>query len=242
MSVRLQKALAEAGLGSRRACERLIAEGRVTVDGAVAALGTVVDPVRQVICVDGRPLSFEPKEYWLLNKPKGVLSTARDERGRRTVVDLVPSRVRLYPVGRLDRDTTGVLLLTNDGELTARLLHPRHHVPKEYLVTVAGQVTAADQARLEQGVVLEEGPTAPAAVRMVRQDRRGGRATTVLSLVLHEGRKRQVRRMMEALGYPVLSLHRTCFAGLSDAGLGPGEARQLSGEEVESLRRAAGLR
>jgi len=241
MKVRLQKVLAEGGLGSRRACERLICQGRVTVDGQVAVLGCSVDPGVQVIRVDGRPLDLEAKEYWLLNKPKGVLSAAVDARGRRTVVDLVPSRLRLYPVGRLDLDSTGVLLLTNDGELTARLLHPRHHVPKEYKVTVWGGVTAEELVRLERGLLLEDGPTAPAVVRVLRRGRAGERPVTELSITIHEGRKRQVRRMMEALQHPVIALHRTRFAGLSDEGLALGEARPLSPSEVEALRRVAGL-
>lgn len=242
MKVRLQKALAEAGLGSRRACERLISEGRVTIDGEIATLGSTVDPGCQVIRVDGRPLKLEAKEYWLLNKPMGVLSAAVDKRGRRTVVDLVRTRVRLYPVGRLDLNTTGVLLLTNDGELAARLLHPRYHVPKEYVVTVTGEVTAAEREQLARGLVLDDGPTAPVTVRVLEVGLLRGRITTTVTLVLHEGRKRQVRRMMEKLGHRVLTLHRVRFAGLSDAGLGPGQARHLSREEVESLRRFVGLR
>ncbi len=241
MRVRLQKALAEAGLGSRRACEQLIQAGRVTVDGTVAGLGSVVDPDRQVICVDGRRVLAETKEYWLLNKPAGVLSAVRDARGRRTVVDLVPTKARVYPVGRLDLATTGVLLLTNDGELAARLLHPRYHVAKEYLVKVRGLVTEEECELLRRGVSLDDGLTAPAGVRVVRREVEGPRTSTRLRLVLHEGRKRQVRRMMEALGHPVLTLHRKRFAGLSEAGLAPGESRRLSDAEVKALLKQVGL-
>ncbi len=241
MKVRLQKALAEAGLGSRRACEQLIRAGRVTVDGAVADLGCVVDPDGQVICVDGRRVLAEAKEYWLLNKPAGVLSAASDARGRRTVVDLVPTEARIYPVGRLDLATTGVLLLTNDGELAARLLHPRYHVTKEYFVKVRGLVTEEECELLRRGVSLEDGLTAPAGVRILKRGVEKGRPTTTLRLVLHEGRKRQVRRMMEVLGHPVLALHRMRFAGLSGAGLAPGESRRLSEPEVKALLKRVGL-
>lgn len=239
MMVRLQKALADAGLGSRRACEHLISAGRVTVDGVVATLGSSVDPRSQAVAVDGRLVIGEPKEYWLLNKPTGVLSAAADPRGRTTVVDLVPARVRVYPVGRLDLDSTGLMLLTNDGGLAARLLHPRYHVEKEYIVTVHGDVQGEAVARLRNGLLLEDGRTLPAAVRVL--GRSGGRRgpTTTLSVTLREGRKRQVRRMMEAIGHRVITLHRTRFAGLTDAGLAPGEARPLSETEVQLLRKAA---
>jgi pseudouridine synthase len=242
MKVRLQKALAEAGLGSRRACEQLITAGRVTVDGVVAGLGSSVDPETQTIAVDGRALAREEKEYWLLNKPAGVLSAVRDDRGRTTVVDLVPAGARVYPVGRLDLESTGLLLLTNDGELAARLLHPRHHVAKEYVVTVRGAVGAEEAERLRRGVVLDDGPTAPAVVEIMGQERTPRGIVTSLSVVLREGRKRQVRRMMEAVGHRVVTLHRSRFAGLSDAVLAPGQARRLSPAEVEALWRAAGRR
>lgn len=286
MKVRLQKFLAEAGLGSRRGCEDLIRAGRVTVDGRVAALGDSVDPATATVLLDGRPVAREGKEYWLLNKPAGVLSAAVDTRGRRTVTDCVPARGRVFPVGRLDLNSTGLLVLTNDGELAARLLHPRYHVEKEYLVTVRGTVAEAALGRLRHGLTLEDGPTAPAQVEIVSSDRAGalGRnaaaaksaprtsapsargaargapsarsapapgaaaavkspatrgPTTTLRVVIHEGRKRQVRRMMEAVGHRVVALHRTRFDGLTDAGLALGQARPLSPGEVERLRRAA---
>lgn len=239
MKVRLQKALADAGVGSRRACEQLISAGRVTVDGVVATLGSSVDLESQTVAVDGSPVTVEQKEYWLINKPAGALSAARDPRGRTTVVDLVPTRARVYPVGRLDLDSTGLLLLTNDGGLAARLLHPRYHVEKEYVVTVRGTVRAGDVDRLRQGILLDDGQTSPATVRTLHHGRTSRGATTTLSVVLHEGRKRQVRRMMEAVDHRVITLHRSRFAGLTDAGLAPGEARRLSEAEVEALRAAA---
>ena len=243
MSERLQKFLAEAGLGSRRSCEDLIRSGRVNVDGRTAWLGMSVDPVTQVVELDGHRLIREDKEYWLLNKPAGVLSAARDSRGRRTVVDIVPASGRVFPVGRLDLDSTGLLVLTNDGELAARLLHPRYHVEKEYLVTVAGAVGKTALSRLCRGVVLEDGPSFPTAVEVVHK---GGdtaaRGTTILRIVIQEGRKRQVRRMLEAVGHQVVRLHRSRFDGLSDSGLPVGQARRLTATELDRLRRAPASR
>lgn len=255
MTVRLQKFLAEAGLGSRRKCEDLICDGLVTVDGSVAELGVSVDPETQVVAVRGRPVVAETKEYWLLNKPLGVLTASSDARGRRTVVDCVPTGVRVFPVGRLDLNSTGMLLLTNDGELAARLLHPRYHVDKEYLVTVRGMVGEREVAALRRGVELDDGFTAPAKVDVitcspgtarplgagrapVRTARRAASEAgfTTLRVVIHEGRKRQVRRMMEAVGHKVVALHRARFAGLTDTGLALGEARRLTPQEIEALR------
>lgn len=241
MKMRLQKALAEAGFASRRASEELITAGRVTVDGVAAELGASVDPQTQLIAVDGRPIAAEPKEYWLLNKPAGVLSAVTDARGRRTVVDCVPTRARIFPVGRLDLVSTGLLLLTNDGELAGRLLHPRFHVEKEYEVRVRGVVGKAALEALRRGVMLEDGPTAPAVVHVLEILRtlRSGPQTS-LRMVLHEGRKRQIRRMLETVGYRVVALHRTRFDGLTDAGLLPGQARRLSVAELTRLRQQAG--
>jgi 23S rRNA pseudouridine2605 synthase len=233
---RLQKVLAAAGLGSRRACEELIRAGRVTVDGEVAALGATVEPERQVVGVDGRAIAAEPLEYWLLNKPAGVVSTVVDTHGRPTVVQFVPSPCRLFPVGRLDQDSTGLLLLTNDGGLANRLLHPRHGVEKRYLVRAEGEIGEIELSRLEEGVQLEEGITSPAKVVVL--GRHAG--MTDLEVIIHQGWKRQVRRMLEAVGHPVRSLHRTGFDGLTDAGLAPGTVRPLSEEEVAALRLAAG--
>lgn len=239
--MRLQKALAEAGFASRRASEELITAGRVTVDGMAAELGASVDPETQLIAVDGRPIAAEPKEYWLLNKPAGVLSAVTDARGRRTVVECVPTRARIFPVGRLDLVSTGLLLLTNDGDLAGRLLHPRFHVEKEYEVRVRGVVGKAALEALRRGVMLEDGPTAPAVVHVLEILRplRSGPQTS-LSMVLHEGRKRQIRRMLETVGHRVVALHRTRFDGLTDAGLLPGQARRLSVAELTRLRQQAG--
>jgi 23S rRNA pseudouridine2605 synthase len=241
VKVRLQKYLAEAGLGSRRACEEIVRSGRVLVDGAVATLGSSVDAERQTVSVDGHVIAKEAPEYWLLNKPAGVLSAAVDRRGRRTVVDCVPARSRVFPVGRLDLASTGLVLLTNDGELAARLLHPRYHVDKEYLVVVHGVVGSSSLERLRSGIELEEGVTAPADVRVLTVDRSVGRSTTTLRVIIHEGRKRQVRRMLESVGHRVMSLHRSRFAGLSDGGLALGESRRLTAQEIRMLKRAAGL-
>ncbi|MHB9148830.1 MAG: pseudouridine synthase [Thermoleophilia bacterium] len=232
MSQRLQRVLASAGLGSRRSCEELIRQGRVTVDGRVAELGSSVDPERQSILVDGAPIQKEPYEYWLLNKPKGVVSTAKDPQGRRTVVDCVPTTARIFPVGRLDGGTTGVLLLTNDGGLAYRLLHPSFGVEKEYRVVVVGRVTEASVGRLRSGIELEDGMTAPARVEVTSAQA----ARSELRVSIHEGRNRQIRRMLESLGYPVVHLHRARFGSLSDGGLAVGAARPLNEEEVAGLR------
>jgi len=228
--MRLAKFLAHAGVASRRAAEDLIAAGRVSVAGQ-----TVTDPARDVsessgVAVDGRPVEPEPREVHALNKPAGVVSTARDTHGRPTVVQLVHSRRRLYPVGRLDADSTGLILLTNDGELAQRLTHPRHGVEKVYRARVRpARVTPAALRALREGVELEDGRTAPAKVR---QPARG-----VLEVTLREGRKRQVRRMVEAVGHRVLELERVAFGPLSLLGLEPGQSRRLEDAEVERLSR-----
>ena len=241
MKVRLQKALAEAGFASRRGSEELIKAGRVTVDGVTAELGASADPDTQIIAVDGRPIAAEVKEYWLLNKPAGVLSAVTDARGRRTITDCVPTRARVFPVGRLDLDSTGLVLLTNDGNLAGRLLHPRFHVEKEYQVRVRGVVGRDAVEALRRGVVLEDGLTAPAMVEVLEITRpSGGGPQTSLRIVVHEGRKRQVRRMFETVGHRVVALHRSRFDGLTDAGLLPGQARRLSDGELERLRKHSG--
>ena len=241
MKVRLQKVLAEAGLGSRRACEEIISAGRVTVDGKVAALGESVDPESSLVMVDCKPVETQAKEYWLLNKPVGVLSAVKDGRGRSTVVDLVPTATRIYPVGRLDLDSSGLLLLTNDGALSQRLLHPRYHVDKEYLVEVAGEVAEECLDIIRTGVDLEEGVTSPAHVFVEHPPTPKNGGVSVLRVVIHEGRKRQVRRMFAAVGKRVLTLHRCRFAGLADDTLAAGEARLLTKSEIDSLCRLAGL-
>jgi 23S rRNA pseudouridine2605 synthase len=230
--VKLQKVLAQAGLGSRRACEELIIDGRVAVNGEPARLGQRVDPAIDRVEVDGVPVGVRPDfVYYLLNKPPGVVSTASDPRGRSTVTDLVPAHPRVVPVGRLDRDTEGLLLLTNDGDLTLRLTHPRYGVEKEYVAQVEGEPSRGALRRLREGVELEDGTTAPARVASV--------APGLVRIVIHEGRKRQVRRMCEAIGHPVVRLVRTRIGPIADRGLGPGEWRELTVEEVRALERAA---
>lgn len=228
---RLQKVLARVGLGSRRACEELIAAGRVTVDGVVAELGRRVDVATAAIEVDGAPVGVRPDlVYYLLNKPVGVVTTAFDPYGRSTVVDLVPDNPRVFPVGRLDAETEGLLLLTNDGELAHRLTHPSFGVDKEYLVEVSGRPSPAVLRRLREGVVLEDGPTAPAKAVLVD--------TSVLRITIHEGRNRQVRRMCESVGHPVTRLIRTRIGPLVDRSLGPGSHRALVPDEMTALRKA----
>lgn len=229
---RLQKLLARAGVGSRRACEELIAAGRVTVDGEVAELGRRVDPERHRVELDGLPVPLRPDlVHYLLNKPAGVVTTADDPQGRPVVTALVPAEPRVFPVGRLDLGTEGLLLLTNDGDLAFVLTHPRHGVEKEYLAEVEGFPSAEALRALRGGVELDDGTTAPARVQVVQR----GRRTTALSVVLHEGRKRQVRRMCEAVGHPVERLVRTRIGSLTDPSLPPGEWRHLTLDEVRGL-------
>jgi len=230
--VRLAKYLAHAGVASRRAAERLVADGSVTVGGSV-----VTDPALDVdessgVEVDGRAVAPEPREVHALNKPADVVSTASDTHGRPIVTDLVDSDRRLYPVGRLDADTTGLILLTNDGELAELLTHPRHGVPKIYRARVSPpDVGPAALRRLSEGVELGDGLTAPAGARLVEPG--------LVELELREGRKRQVRRMCEAVGHPVTALERVAFGPLRLEGLAPGESRRLTAAEVERLRAAA---
>ena len=230
---RLQKVLARLGFGSRRVCEDLIEEGRVTVNGEAAVLGRRVDLENDEVAVDGVVVGIKPDlVYYLLNKPRGVVTTAADTHGRSTVVELVPSEPRVFPVGRLDADTEGLLLLTNDGGLAHRLTHPSFGVDKEYLAEVEGEPSAHALRMLRQGVDLEDGTTAPAKVSAV--------APTALRITIHEGRNRQVRRMCEAVGHPVVRLVRMRVGPLADRSLKPGEWRVLTTEEVRSLERAAG--
>ena len=230
---RLQKVLARHGFGSRRACEELIALGRVTVDGDVAVLGRRVDVACDEVAVDGVVVGVRPGlVHYLLNKPKGVISTAADTHGRRTVIDLVPSEPRVFPVGRLDADTEGLLLLTNDGEMTHRLTHPSYGVEKEYLAQLDRNPSRSAIRRLREGVSLDDGPTAPARVNVVEAN--------LVKIIIHEGRNRQVRRMCEAVGFPVVRLVRTRIGPLVDRSLAPGEWRELATVEVRSLEVAVG--
>jgi 23S rRNA pseudouridine2605 synthase len=228
---RLQKVLARTGIGSRRVCEDLIAEGRVTVNGAVAELGRRVDPETDRVEVDGVPLSVrEGLVHYLLNKPAGVVTTASDPQGRPTVVELVPAEPRVFPVGRLDADTEGLLLLTNDGDLTHRLTHPSFGVEKEYLALVEGTPSAGALRRLREGVELDDGVTAPARASL--------QPPSSLTLVIHEGRNRQVRRMCEAIGHPVQRLVRVRVGPIADRRLAPGAWRPLTQDEVRALERS----
>jgi 23S rRNA pseudouridine2605 synthase len=231
---RLQKVLSRAGFGSRRACEELIVAGRVTVNGQPAELGARVRPEHDEVAVDGVPVGVAPGlVYYLLNKPAGVLSSVGDPRGRPTVVDLVPADPPVHPVGRLDLDTEGLLLLTNDGTLTHRLTHPSFGVDKEYLAEVRGRPGRGALRALREGVELDDGRTAPARASLV--------APNVIRIAIHEGRNRQVRRMCEAVGHPVVRLVRTRIGPLRDPQLRPGEWRPLTVEEVRALERAASV-
>jgi 23S rRNA pseudouridine2605 synthase len=233
---RLQKVLARAGLGSRRAAEGLIADGRVTVDGEVARLGQRIHPEQAHVEVDGVPIAVrEGVVYYLLNKPRRVVTTARDPEGRLTAVELVPAEPRVFPVGRLDYETEGLLLLTNDGELAQLVTHPRHGIEKAYLAEVSGVPTRATIRTLRDGVALDDGPTAPARVRLV-QDQGD---TAALEIVVREGRNRIVRRMCEAVGHPVRRLVRTRVGPITDRRLAPGAWRPLRPREVQALYRAA---
>lgn len=231
---RLQKLLASAGFGSRREVEQFLVEERVTVNGKTASLGDKADPLLDDIRVDGERLKRERPSYWLVNKPRGVLTTVRDTEGRRTVMDLLPRKVeRLFPVGRLDLDTSGLLLMTNDGDLAHALLHPSMGNEREYRVNVKGQLDARAIGRLERGVSLEEGRTARSQVEDVRYD--PDSHTTSLSLTLIEGKKRQIRRSLLVLGFPVRRLVRVRMGPLRIGRLPVGEARPLRSEERRAL-------
>lgn len=235
MKERLQKLIASAGLASRRQAERWITAGRVTVNGRIAGLGDQADVECDRIEVDGRPLRLEqPKVYLLLNKPAGYVTTASDPQGRKVVSDLLKDvKVRVFPVGRLDLNTEGLLLLTNDGDLAARLTHPRHQVSKTYLVRVRGSLTAASRRRLEEGVKLDDGLTAPAKVAKVRSSG----SHTWLELSISEGRNRQVRRMCEAVGHSVSRLKRIGLAFLLLEGVPVGQYRHLTTGEIKRLKK-----
>jgi pseudouridine synthase len=232
--MRLQRILAAAGIDSRRRAEALIRAGRVRVNGAVARLGERADPWRDEVTLDGEPIRPQRPVYWMLHKPRGVLTSLRDPEGRPTVRDLVPeSGARVFPVGRLDRDTEGLLILTNDGLLAHALLHPSHEVEREYRVIVRGDMSAERLAELSRGVRLEDGWTAPARIAGVRRDAQAG--TTAFLLTLVEGRKRQIRRALRALGHPVLELRRVRFGPLRLGALPRGVARRLDARERQRL-------
>ena len=229
---RLQKVLARGGFGSRRTCELLIESGRVTVNGQVAELGRRVDVERDKVAVDDIVVSTRAGlVYYLLNKPSGVVTTARDPHGRPTVIDLLPLEPRVFPVGRLDADTEGLLVLTNDGDLTYHLTHPSFGVEKEYLAQVEGRPSPAALRRLREGVELDDGITAPARAALVPPQ--------TIKLSIHEGRNRQVRRMCAAIGHPVVRLVRTRVGPIAERRLKPGEWRPLTQAEVRALAQAA---
>lgn len=232
---RLHKLLAERGLASRRAAEAMIAGGRVAVNGAVVReMGIKVDAARDHITIDNQPLPAMPRlRYILLHKPVGYICSAQNEREKKSVLSLIEGvDERLYPVGRLDYDTSGLLLLSNDGALTQTLLHPARRVEKTYEAAVAGPVSAADLDKMRQGLILADGPCSPARVLLKRR----GQGGSLLEITIHEGRKRQVRRMCEAIGHPALRLRRLRFGSLGLGGLKPGQWRELSPREVRELK------
>jgi 23S rRNA pseudouridine2605 synthase len=226
--MRLNAFLARAGVASRRRADELIKAGRVTVNGELGELNTVVG-AHDRVAVDSREVVRQPLAYVLLHKPAGVVTTARDPQRRPTVIELVPHEPRVVPVGRLDADTTGALLLTNDGQLAHRLAHPRYGVEKTYVVEIEGDADESALRQLRDGLDLDDGPTAPARVRRI--------GPGSVELVLHEGRKHQVKRMLAAVGHPVTRLHRSAYAGLTLDDLEPGRWRELTGREVERLRK-----
>ena len=226
--------LARSGVGSRRFCDEIITDGRVTVDGVVVTLPRLKVGTGAEVALDGEVVTPAEYRYVLVNKPRGVASTRRDPHADRVLVDMVPDGRTLFPVGRLDVDTTGLIILTNDGRLANRLMHPRYGVPKTYVVRVRGKVSRRQLAELRTGIELEDGRTAPAQVRLEKQTGK----TAIVEIVVHEGRKRQVRRMFAALGLRVDELHRRRYGPLGDKGLKVGQHRTLSGDEVDALKRA----
>jgi len=235
MLERIQKIMAQAGIASRREAERLILDGRVTLNGKVVdELGTKADPEKDYIKVNGKLITRpEPKTYIILFKPRGYVTTASDPEGRPTVMELLDKvKVRVFPVGRLDYDTEGLILCTNDGDLAHKLQHPSHEIPKTYLVKVEGVPTQDGIAKLRKGVKLKDGMTAPAVVKFIRK----AEANSWFEVIIHEGRNRQVRRMFEAIGHSVIKLKREGLAFLTLADLKPGEFRHLTAEEIRKLK------
>ena len=237
---RVQKLLARAGVASRRDSEKLILQGRVTVNGQPAQLGTKADLATDTVAVDGKPIRLGTHSHYLaLHKPAGVISSRRDPEGRPTVMDLIPRHLRqlVYPVGRLDADSEGLLLLFDDGELAHALTHPRFHAPKHYQVLAAGNVGPSALAQLRKGIALADGPSAPAHVKVLERFA----DATVLEMTLHEGRKRQIRRMLEAVGHPVRRLVRVAIAGVELGDLPSGQWRELTAAEIARLRQAVNM-
>jgi 23S rRNA pseudouridine2605 synthase len=235
---RLQKVIAHAGIASRRKAEQLIVEGKVKVNGKIVReLGTKVGP-HDKIEVNGIPVEREEPVYFLFYKPRGVISSVKDDKGRKVVTDYFPEiEQRIYPIGRLDYDTSGLLLLTNDGDFANLLMHPRYEIEKVYIAKVKGIPSREQLKALEKGIRLEDGLTAPARVKLLKMDKR--KQTAIIEIVIHEGRNRQVRRMFEAIGHPVMKLKREKYAFLDLKGLKAGEYRELTPHEVKQLRALA---
>lgn len=233
MEERLQKYLARCGVASRRKCEELILDGRVAVDDAIAnELGVKVEPEKQEVKVDGKVVAPEERKVYIaLNKPTGYVTTVKDEKGRKTVVDLIDVHERIYPIGRLDYDTSGLLLLTNDGELYNKIIHPRSEKNKTYVAEVKGHPTDSELERFRNGLDIGDHVTSKARIRIVRKHKE----TCVVEIIIHEGKNRQVRRMCQAISHPVITLERVQVAGISLGNLKPGQWRHLEEEEIESL-------
>ncbi len=235
MVARLQKVISQWGIASRRQAEAMILAGRVRVNGQVVSLGTQVDVERDAIEIDGRPLNDRPQlTYLLINKPLGIISTCRDDKGRSTVLDLIPPAIRpgLYPVGRLDADSTGALILTNDGQFTFTLTHPRHQVPKTYLVWLAGHPQESTLAKWRRGLMLDGRITQPATISVQTRNAQN----TLVEIILKEGRNRQIRRIAEQIGHPVLKLHRTAIGTIHLGSLNSGRYRPLTSPELDWLK------
>ncbi|PYZ94461.1 pseudouridine synthase [Salipaludibacillus keqinensis] len=235
---RLQKVIAQAGITSRRKAEGLITSGKVYVNGSkVTELGTKVDPSNDEVVVDGVPINKEEPVYFLLYKPASVISAVSDEFDRKVVTDYIPTEQRIYPIGRLDYDTSGLLLLTNDGDFANLLMHPKYKIKKTYIAKVEGMPLRENVKKLERGITLEDGKTAPAQVKVTKSDKK--KNTSIVEITIHEGKNRQVRRMLEAIGHPVLKLKREQYAFLHLRGLNAGEFRELKPHEVKQLRELA---
>lgn len=231
---RLQKVIAQAGIASRRKAEKLIAEGKVKVNGKVVTeLGTKVDIHKDKIVVDGIPIEREEPVYYLLYKPRSVISSVSDEKNRKVVTDFIPTDKRIFPVGRLDYDTSGVLLLTNDGDFAHMLMHPKYEIEKTYIAKVEGIISKEAMNQLKNGIELEDGKTAPAKVKRLSVNKK--KKTSIVELTIHEGRNHQVKRMLEAVGHPVIKLKRERFAFLTCEGMNPGDYRMLTPKEVKQL-------
>jgi 23S rRNA pseudouridine2605 synthase len=235
---RLQKVIAQAGITSRRKAEKLIEEGQVKVNGnTVKELGTKVSPSDE-IAVNGVPIDKEEPVYFLFYKPAGVISSVKDEKGRKVVTDYFPEvEQRIFPIGRLDYDTSGLILLTNDGDFANVLMHPKYHVDKRYIAKVRGIPSKLELRKLADGINLDDGRTSPAKVKLKSLEKK--KQTSIIELIIHEGRNRQVRRMFEALGYPVQKLKRESYAFLDLKGLNPGDSRTLTPHEIKQLRNLA---